>query len=900
MGVSNIYAIDHPGVTKQDGDGFPLISAGRPVVIVCDTADQKGVSIAVANLAKDFGLVCGTDAQVTSHSVNGNCVIIGTVDSPIIKQLAKAKKINIAGLKGKREMYEMRFVNEPFGQPGEALVVVGSDRRGAIYGAYELSEQIGVSPWSWWADVPVQPASDLAIERGEYTNGEPAVRYRGIFLNDEAPCLTGWVEHAFGTKYGGHEFYGKVYELILRLRGNFLWPAMWSWAFYADDPENGKLADEMGVVISTSHHEPMARNHQEYARRRGHYGPWNYATNQASLDQFFREGIERMNGTEDVVTIGMRGDGDEAMSAEADVALLEKVINNQRKIIQQVTGKPAKATPQVWALYKEVLDYYDAGLRVPDDVILLLCDDNWGNVRRLPNEAERKHPGGWGMYYHVDYVGAPRNTKWMNVTPIQGMWEQLALTYEYGVDQLWVLNVGDLKPMEYPITLFLDMAWNPTKYDESGVGQHTLDFCARQFGQGQAKEAARILNLYSKYNGRVTAEMLDADTYNLASGEWRQVRDEYLALEAEALRQYISLPEEYKDAYMQLVLFPVQAMANLYDMYYSVAMNRKLFADGNPQCNAWADRAEAAFARDAELMSYYNNVMADGKWCHMMDQKHIGYKSWNDDFPADRMPAVERIEQAGEGGWVFTPSDGVVAIEAEHFFTKVDAPEAKWTVIPDVGRTLSGITLMPRLPATDGASLSYAIKGLPADIDSVDVHVVVKSTLAFANLDGHRYAVGFEGADEQVINFNSDLNEKPENIYSIFYPTVARRVVENKVRLALPVDSGCSILSVYPLDPGVVFEKIVIDLGGYQPSYLYGDESPVKKINISLPEFKPYDFKTIDLKSYPKLKSIEPVKPPKPVRNIKPVTSVTPAVPKVSVPRVSTGRTMMILKSILK
>lgn len=821
-------AIDNPGAVSENLEGFVLISSGTPVSLLVDSADQKGISVAAANLSNDFGMVSGNAAKIAndlSELSSDRCVIVGSLDSKFIKELEKNKKIDVANIKGKNEYYEYMFVEKPFDGIDEALVIVGSDRRGAIYGAYELSEQIGVSPWYWWADVPVAPKQNLSIARKAYTNGEPAVKYRGIFLNDEAPCLTGWVDHAFGTKYGGADFYGKVFELILRLRGNFLWPAMWNWAFYADDADNGKLADEMGVVIGTSHHEPMARNHQEWARNRHNYGAWNYGTNQKVIDQFFREGIQRMKGTEDVVTIGMRGDGDEAMSAEADVALLEKVIKNQRKIIAKETGKKASETPQVWALYKEVLDYYDAGLRVPDDVIMLLCDDNWGNVRRLPNEEERKHPGGWGMYYHVDYVGAPRNSKWINVTPVQNMWEQLNLTYEYGVDKLWVLNVGDLKPMEYPITLFLDMAWNPTKYNNENIKQHTIEFCKQQFGDLQANEAARILNLYSKYNGRVTAEMLDADTYNLNTGEWKQVRDEYLALEAEALRQYISLPDSVKDAYMQLVLFPVQAMANLYDMYYSVAMNRSLFNDNNKDCNIWAEKAERAFARDAELMAYYNNTMANGKWKHMMDQKHIGYRSWNDDFRADTMPEVMRITDASKGGCVFVPSDGFVAIEAEHFYNSNDAKEASWEIVPDMGRTLSGITLMPRKAATDGASLRYRIKNVPADVDSVEVHVVVKSTLAFENRDGHKYTVGFNGANGETVNFNWNLNELPENIYDVFYPTVARRVVENVVRLPINTVDGSAELILKPIDSGIVFEKIVVDFGGYEPEYLFGKES---------------------------------------------------------------------------
>ena len=823
---------------------FPVVSDGNPCPVLVDGNEDKAILIAVKSLQEDFLRVSGKKAEVVNRPTDNQYILVGSVKSPYIKQLFKAGKLNKKDLEGKNEKYIIQTVDRPTKGVDRALVIAGSDRRGTVYGIYELSKQMGVSPWYWWMDVPVTKRTDVYAKNGSYTDGEPAVKYRGIFLNDEAPCLTSWVKNTYGTNYGDHRFYARVFELILRLKGNFLWPAMWSWAFYADDPENGKTADEMGICIGTSHHEPMARNHQEYARDREKYGEWNYATNPEGLNRFFKEGIERMKGTEDVVTIGMRGDGDAAMGGEEgkdheyvpqfekNMKLMEDIFKNQRRIIKEVTGRPAKETPQVWALYKEVLEYYDRGLRVPDDVILLLTDDNWGDVRRLPNAKERKHPGGWGMYYHVDYVGAPRNSKWLNVTPIQNMWEQLQLTYDYGVDRLWVLNVGDLKPMEYPITLFLDMAWDPKKYQANTLLDHTREFCASAFGEEQADEAARILNLCCKYNGRSTPEMLDHTVYNLETGEWRQVVGDYARLEADALRQYISLEPEYRDAYKQLILFPVQAMANLHEMYYAQAMNLKLYAEGNPAANEWADKVEKAFARDKRLCDDYNHTMSNGKWNGMMTQKHIGYTSWNDNFPADKLPEIHRVNdpEAAAGGYVFTGANGYVAMEAEHYFGSADAPEARWTVLPYMGRTLSGMALMPYTVPTDGASLSYKMS-IPEKADSVTIHVIVKSTLAFHDRKGHEYAIGFDGGDGEVtVNFNSDLNEDPENIYSIYYPTVARRVVEKKVRVKLPASGdGTYTLNFRPRDPGIVLEKIVVDYGGYRPSYLFGNESPCER-----------------------------------------------------------------------
>ena len=803
-------------VSFQQGD--LLINGNDKVEIYMDANDCRGVSYAANALVKDISKVSGSQATITSN--RKATILVGTIGhSAAIDQLIKQKRINGNLLKGKREKFIITVVDNQ-------LVIAGSDRRGTIYGIYELSQQMGVSPWYDWADVPVEHHDSIFVNRGTYSDGEPAVRYRGIFLNDEAPCLTSWVKNTYGTGYGDHRFYQRVFELVLRLRGNMMWPAMWGWAFYADDPENEKTADEMGVVMSTSHHEPMARNHQEYARNRKGWGPWNYQKNKANLQKFFREGIERMKGTEQIVTIGMRGDGDEAMSAEADTKLMSQIINDQRKIIADVTGKKASETPQVWALYKEVLDYYDKGMKVPDDVTLLLCDDNWGNVRRVPNAQERKHKGGWGLYYHVDYVGAPRNSKMLNVTPVQNPWEQLTLAYENGIDRLWILNVGDLKPMEYPISQFMDMAWNPHKYSVNNITRHTRDWCAQQFGESQADEAARILNLICKYNGRCTPEMLDKNTYSLENGEWQEVVNQYLQLEADALRQYNSLPAAYHDAYRQIILFPIELMSNLHQMYFAQAQNHALYKQGNPKANVWADECERLFKRDSLICDYYNHKMAGGKWNGMMTQKHIGYKSWNDDFEKDTCPELFRV--TSKDGVIISENNGVVEIEAPYYSSKTDAAEAKWTEIPFMGKSVSAMTLMPYTKSVKGASITYKFKMQVSKTSDgkafngkqkVRIHVITKSTLDYLNKGGLTYGVSLDGASPVEVNFNKDLNEKPENIYNIYYPTIATRIVDKVIELELPASSdGIHTLTLSPNDPAIVFEKIVIDGRGGKKS----------------------------------------------------------------------------------
>ena len=778
--------------------------------------ESDAVKIAIGNLKTDMAAALG--GSPSSHP--SASLLIGTIGTnPAIDRL----KLN--DLKGKREKFIITTT------AANQLVIAGSDRRGTVYGIYELSRQLGVSPWYWWADAPIEKHTEAYIKKGTYTDGEPAVEFRGLFLNDEAPCLTGWVKNTFGTNYGDHRFYEKVFELILRLKGNMLWPAMWSWAFYADDPENSRTADRMGIIMGTSHHEPMARNHQEYARHRQEWGAWNYQVNQAKLDQFFREGIERIKGTEDMVTIGMRGDGDEAMSEEADTKLLRRIVENQRRMIKEVTGKPANKTTQVWALYKEVLDYYDRGMRVPDDVIMLLCDDNWGNIRRVPaTERERRHPGGWGIYYHVDYVGAPRNSKFINVTQTQQMFEQLSLAYDYGIQRIWILNVGDLKPMEYPIQLFLDMAWNPKEYTQQTVTDHTRRFFHSVLSGAAAEEAASIYNLNCKYMARVTPEMLNADTYNLESGEWRQVADDYLCLETRALRLSDSIPAEARDFYRQLVLFPVQVMANLYDMYYAQAMNRHLAASNNPDANEWADRVARCFSRDYQLCQHYNKVMSGGKWDGMMTQKHIGYRSWNDDFAlTDVMPATTAVPASRSmGGYTFASGRGFVAMEAEHFYEAHAADDTQWSIYPDYGRTRSAVALTPYTKPARGAWLAYRF-ALPDSVERVKVHVIVKSTLDFLNVGGHEYTVSLDGGQPLTVNFNKTLVDRQPYMYSEFYPAVARRVVEKVVELPVSQSASVHTLTLSPLHPGIVFQKIVVDYGGYTPSHLFGQESPLAK-----------------------------------------------------------------------
>ena len=491
---------------------FALVKPGAVTFIYTDSTDQNTVQKAASLFAADLTAVTGQTVVIvhTIPAKAASLVIIGSAEhASAIRQLVKAGKITLSKMAHQWEAFQLQTVAKPFKGIENALVITGSDRRGTTYGVFELSRQIGVSPWYWWADVPVKKHASLFIKKSIVINDQPKVKYRGIFINDEAPALSGWTKEKFGGF--NSQFYAKVFELILRLKGNYIWPAMWGNAFYDDDSLNIKAANEYGIVIGTSHHEPLMRAHDEW--KRYGKGKWNYDSNEVRLKDFWKAGMQRA-GNEKIVSIGMRGDGDEPMSRETATALLERIVKDQRKIIEAVTNKPASATPQLWALYKEVQDYYDKGMRVPDDVTLLLCDDNWGNIRKLPalNAAPRK--GGYGIYYHFDYVGDPRNYKWLNTNPIPRVWEQMHLAYEHNVRDIWIVNVGDIKPMEFPISFWLDYAWNPERIDASDLKKYTENWCTNQFGKEYAVEIADILSKYAKYNSRRKPELLNENTYS--------------------------------------------------------------------------------------------------------------------------------------------------------------------------------------------------------------------------------------------------------------------------------------------------------------------------------------------------------------------------------------------------
>ncbi|HEY4148622.1 MAG TPA: glycosyl hydrolase 115 family protein [Chitinophagaceae bacterium] len=821
---------------KKEAGAFPLVpDSGATATLYTDKTDDWLVQKSASLLQQDIQQVTGARAALvnTLPATGRYCIIIGTIGkSALIQRLAKEKKINTDTLKGKWEAYLLQVVAHPLPGIDQAFVIAGSDRRGAAYGVFELSRQLGVSPWYWWADVPVKKKKAVYIRGNTYKFDKPGVKYRGIFINDEAPAFSGWAKEKFGGV--NHNVYEKIFELLLRLKANYLWPAMWGNAFNDDDPLNPILADQYGIVMGTSHHEPMLRAQQEW--KRYGKGEWNYQTNDTVLRAFWKKGIENMGTHESIVTVGMRGDGDKPMTEGTATALLEKIVADQRKIIEEVTHKPAAQTPQLWALYKEVQAYYDKGMRVPDDITLLLCDDNWGNLRKLPRLDEKPRKGGYGIYYHFDYVGDPRNYKWLNTNSIPRVWEQMHLAWEYKVRDIWIVNVGDLKPMEFPISFFLDYAWNPPAIHAEDLQHYTEQWSAEQFGSKYASDIAAIISAYSKYNARRKPELLSPDTYSLDHYEEAEtvVRDyKNLLVKAEDIGS--RLPATFQDAYFELVLHPVKACANLNELYLTVAKNRSFAAEHMAIANELADKAKQLFINDSLISYEYNHDIAHGKWDHMMDQTHIGYTWWQQP-PFNTMPEVRYVPADSIRHFdlridttsafhpdyleppTFTELEGAVSINATHFSKAVNSKTIHWKIIPDLGKTASAITPFPvtapeQTPGGTSPHLEYKV--YVKDTGSVQLLAYFSPTLNFHNSkDGLQYAISIDGETPQIISINKD-----DNVQKTWEGWVADNIIIKSSSHTLH-QPGIHTIKYWMVSPAVVLQKLVMDLGGLKPSYL--------------------------------------------------------------------------------
>ena len=940
----------HPDfiVDEYKAGDFKLVFNDLVADLFVEKDEFVGVEWALSDLQADVFRVTDKLPSIKrdQNSLVKNTVIVGTIDGcQVIKDLIINDKLDVNDIKGKTESYVIQTVKNPLPNVDLGLVVAGSDCRGAIYGIYELSRQIGVSPWYWWADVTSVKRDNLVVMDGIYKQGEPSVKYRGIFLNNEAPSLSSWVERTFGGF--NHKFYVKIFELILRLRGNFLWPAMWSpKSFFRDDPLNTKLADEYGIVVGTSHHEPMMRSWGEWGRFGE--GDWNYSTNKANLLKFWEDGVRNTKDYEKIVTIGMRGDGDEPMMdddapLETKIEAMENIITRQRKILAEVHHKDTEDIPQVLALYKEVQEFYENGLDVPDDVTVLLANDNFGNIRMLPKPEERHRSGGYGMYYHWDYVGGPRSYRWVDTVPFPKTWEQMKTTYDYGVDKIWVVNVGDLKGHEVPTEFFLEMAYDINKWHKDNLDKFTIQWAEREFGAQYASSIGEIVTKYIKYNGRRKPEHVRPDTYSLVNyKEAETVLRDFEELVEEAEDIYAMLPDNLRDAFFQLVLYPTRGSKNVLKLNIYTGLNHMYADEGRAIANDYAKLVETVFHEEAADTEHYNGFMANGKWNGVMRNGHIGQTGWR--IPEkNMMPKVKNIDlEAGsemgiavEGTeqvwtasdviiealptfssltkekfyieifnlkthpftvkldvnkpWIIVPreididkqeriwididwekapigeringeiyiegtgknaaikidinnldvkkfarlermtfieSNGYISIEAEHYQNNIAVNGVQWKRIPDYGRTLSSMAVFPNTcstanPPENSPYLEYSVYvSTPGEL-TVTIYTAPSNNIYRKR--GLCYGISF---DEQPIQIVDTFPKENDAFYTS--PLWSIGVMENVRKTVTRHEvnaSGVHKLQFWMVDPTVVLQKIVIDMGGVKPSYLGPPES---------------------------------------------------------------------------
>lgn len=612
------------------------------------------------------------DEQIHSvQEILGQGIIAGTLGhSRLLDEIEATGQLSFDEIRGKREVYAFLLMQSADKNRGETLVIAGSDKRGTIYGLFHLSELLGVSPLVNWNRVMPAKRSTISIgENDQLISKEPSVRFRGFFINDEWPAFGNWCNRHFGGFT--RECYAEIFELLLRLKGNYLWPAMWSSIFSDDGPglSSAELADEMGVVMGMSHHEPCLRHGEEYKYLRGRdsvYGDaWDFNANEAGITRFWRDGLLRSGKFENVITVGMRGEADSTIMGEEatlkdNIDLLRKVLKCQNELIRECVNPDLTKVPRMLALYKEVEPFYYGDAETEglmdceelDGVTLMLCDDNFGNLRTVPTDHMRKHDGGFGMYYHFDYHGWPISYEWVNSSYLPKVWEQMTAAYECGIRELWIVNVGDLFSMEYPLSFFLDLAYD---YDTWGISnlnaprQYTKRWVERQFGQWvNETDCIQIENLlmgYTKIAAQRRPEAMNAEVYTTAYGEAERHGRLCARLmeECESLRE--KLPAETDFPFFQLVYYPLMANLNVHKLWIDTTMNHHLTKIKATMAAAYAERAREGIRFDRKLIAELHTI-ENGRWYGMGMSEHIGFRNWNEE--ECRYPVLYEFEPANK------------------------------------------------------------------------------------------------------------------------------------------------------------------------------------------------------------------------------------------------------------
>ncbi len=942
-------------------EDFRLVDNNQAADIYTDPADFKVVRIAVEALGEDIAAVTGQHAAIKNAAadLSANAVLAGTMGhSSAIDALVAAGKLDVSTLKNQPESFVIAVVRDPLPHVQRGLVIAGSDRRGTAFGVFEVSQQIGVSPWRFWADVPPRHRDSIFIGSAPIHQGSPSIKYRGIFINDEDWGMRPWAAKTFAPADGniGPATYAKMFELLLRLKANYLWPAMHPGTrAFNSYPENRQLADDYAIVMGSSHCEPMLRNNvgEWDVKTRGE---WDYQTNRDGIRKYWEERVADNHAFENVYTVGMRGIHDGPMPGKGPipvrVKLLEQVFADERDILSRLVNKNPAQVPQLFLPYKEVLDLYRAGLNVPDDVTLGWVDDNHGYIRQLSTPTEQKRAGGSGVYYHVSYWGAPHDYLWLCSTPPALIWEEMSKAYDYDARNVWVLNVGDLKPAEIDIEYFLRLAWNVNEFKAGGQVPFLQDWAAREFGDEHAAAIAELMDQYYRLGYARKPEHMgfNAEKTPIARTEFspisygdeaRQRLDGYAKIVAAADAVYNSLPADRKDAFYELVLYPVRC-AGLMNQKFLDADRSFLYASqGRVSANDYAAEAKKAHEQIQVETEKYNSL-ANGKWRGMMssaphkqvvfdmpptatfmpaagagfgvaveghwaavdaEATEAGPKlaaTWakKKDSSPDLLPIFSGYTRrshfvdlfntgSGECDWSAEPSaawivlsaksghlgkdtridvsidwahapvgentagsivlasggskhvvqlrvenpkdadpegvqafvedNGVIAMEAERFSRQTSRGGAEWRVIPGLGRTGDSIAVFPTTTASvnDPGRLAAESPGLEYDLLATHGG---RGRLLVTALPTHpttierklRYAAAVDEGTPMIV----DLEKQSKWAVDVLR---AASVGSSEIG---DISAGRHVLHVWMVDPGVVLDKLTIDFGGLQTSYL--------------------------------------------------------------------------------
>lgn len=822
---------------SQKGD-FKLVSDGQTADILVSPDDHKVVQIAADDLASDVERVTGSKPKVVheTRALSASVVIIGTLGkATAVDDLVKSGRLDVSQIRGRRESFVIATVKNPLPNISSALVIIGSDRRGTAFGVYEMSQAIGVSPWYWWADVAPRHKSSLIISQGTRLGGEPSVKYRGIFINDEDWGLQPWAAKTFEPEAGniGPKTYAKVFELLLRLKANTLWPAMHEVTRpFNADAANRQAADDHAIIMGSSHAEPMLRNNVgEWKARPEEY---NFVTDPARVTDYWEQRAKENGRFENIYTLGMRGIHDSpiqgARSQTERIALLEKIFAVQRGLLTKYVSEDVEKIPQIFCPYKEVLTDYRAGLKVPDDVTIVFPDDNFGYIRQFPTAEQRMRKGGFGVYYHISYLGRPLSYLWLNSTPPAFVFEEMSKAYANGMRDLWILNVGDIKPAEIGIEMFMQMAYDAKKWNAANQHQFLQQWAGREFGPKASAEIASIMDKYYRLGFGRKPEHLQwylptepARKSDLSEAETLERLSTYATLRKRADALYDRIESMEKDPLYELVVYPVRSAAMANERFFAAELARSYKARNRSGALNMAKRSLVADAEIQKETRYFNETLKGGKWRHIMSPE-MGPGQWPSmrstppalslsDFQETAAPdrtAAATIAGAGTQSPVksFSEVNGVVSIEAEHFRNKQDHDGFAWSILDGLGKTGDSVTVFPNAATTfndlanRSPNLEYPV--FIRDASDFDVYFYLLPTQPLVTGNGLRVAFSVDGGEIRVVT----IDKETEVSSAKWARNVLNETTVGSGRIHL--NKGRHILRLYAVDTGVVVDKIVM------------------------------------------------------------------------------------------